>query len=150
MENYRAKLKTQNWFLALGALALTAVQVLAYMGIISPLESGEHWPDFWNGFIAGVAIGITILFIVGIITNLLALHNEARLKKLYVKEHDERTFAIYEKGVSAGAKIFLLCMLPATIITGYFSITVFKTCLACLLALSLFMVGGKLYYSKKI
>lgn len=40
MENYRKKLRIQIWLNAAGALALIAVQVLAYTGVIRPLEGG--------------------------------------------------------------------------------------------------------------
>lgn len=150
MENYRKKLKFQSWFNSIGALVLLTVQVLAYMGVISPAAGGESWGAFWNGFIAGASFGVMALLIFGAVKYIRALHNEAALKKLYVKENDERTKMIYEKSRSLGSSIFLLGMLPAMVITGYFSTTVFFSCLACALALSLISIFCKLYYSKAL
>lgn len=150
MENYRKKLKFQVWLNSIGALALLVVQVLAYVGVISPAAGGERWGSFWNGFIAGAALGVMLLFIITVIIYIRALHNEERLKKLYVKENDERTRIIYEKSRSLGSSIFLLGMIPAMIIAGYFSTTVFFTCLACALALSIVTVICKLYYGKAL
>lgn len=150
MTDYRSKLKIQNTIFIIGAVALTIVQVLAHAGIISPIADGGNFADFWNGFIAGAAAGVTIILIVGLIINLRALSNEERLKKLFVKENDERTRLIYVKGKSAGATAYTFCMIIAAIISGFFSMTVFFTILACELALAFFMFGGKLYYDKKL
>lgn len=150
MENYQKKLKNQNRLYAAGALALIAVQILAYTGVISPLEGGGHFDAFWNGFIAGASAGVTVMFIVGIIINIRALRNDERLRKLYIKEHDERKLAIARSAQSTGANIFMLAMIPALIIAGYFSVTVFFTALACLMALCLTVVACKIYYAKKL
>lgn len=150
MKEYRNKLKAQNIIFIIGSVALTAVQVLAHIGIISPIAQCGDFADFWNGFIAGVACGLTGIMIIGLIINLRAMNNEEKLKKLYIKENDERTKAIAINGKSAGATAYLFCMIIAAIISGFFSITVFFTILACEVALTLFMVGGKIYFSKKL
>lgn len=145
MEQYRKKLKVENTLLGAAIIILITVQVLAYLRIITP-AIGARWVDFWNGFIAGASMGLCILFLIGIITNIRALRDESRLKKLYVKEHDERTAAIEKNAKSTGATIFLLAALLAGIIAGYFSITVFVTIIACDVALALISAAAKLYY----
>lgn len=151
MEEYRRKLKNQNIIFAIGAAALIAIQVIAYSGIITPAAvPDKRWADYWNGFYAGVSMGITFMFIFGFVKNLMAIRNKNKLKKLYIKENDERTKEICEKGKSAGASAYVFCALAAAIIGGYFNITVFFTLIAGLLGLSLFMIGGKIYYNKKI
>lgn len=146
MEQYRRKLKLQNILFVVGFVVLIAVQVLAYCGIVTP-NANEHWADFWNGFIAGAAAGVCILFLIGFLINLRALHNEARLRKLYIKENDERSAQIHKSGKSAGATVFMIAAIPAAIVSGYFSITVFLTIVACDVALSLIIFGAKLYYN---
>ena len=150
MENYREKLKIQNLFFCIGALALLFIQILAFTGLVTPLGADEKWHGFYNGFIAGAAFGVMALFIVGLIMNLRALQNEKAMKKLYIKETDERSRQIAVMGKSTGATIFLLLMVPAAIILGYFNVTVFITCIGCILALSLSMAGAKLYFSRKL
>lgn len=150
MENYREKLKLQNILYGIGALALLGIQVLAYTGVVSPAGVSERWHSFYNGFIAGAAFGVMALFIVGLIMNLRALRNEKALKKQYIKETDERSRQITVMGKSAGATIFLLLSVPAAIILGYFNVTVFITCIGCVLALSLLMACSKLYFSRKL
>ena len=150
MENYREKLKIHNILYAIGALALLAIQILAYTGLVSPVGADERWQGFYNGFIAGAAFGVMALFIVGLVMNLRALRSEKAMKKQYIKETDERSRQITAMGKSAGATIFLLLMVPAAIILGYFNVTVFITCIGCILALSLLMGGAKLYFSRKL
>ena len=150
MENYREKLKIHNILYAIGALALLAIQILAYTGLVSPVGADERWQGFYNGFIAGAAFGVMALFIVGLVMNLRALRSEKAMKKQYIKETDERSRQITVMGKSAGATIFLLLMVPAAIILGYFNVTVFITCIGCVLALSLLMGGAKLYFSRKL
>lgn len=150
MENYREKLKIHNILYGIGALALLAIQVLAYSGLVSPVGADERWQGFYNGFIAGAAFGVMALFIVGLVMNLRALRSEKAMKKQYIKETDERSRQITAMGKSAGATIFLLLMVPAAIILGYFNVTVFITCIGCILALSLLMGGTKLYFSRKL
>ena len=56
MEEYRNKLKIQNVFFSVCSAVLIVVQILAYSGVIDPVNS-KSWADFWHGFIAGVAFG---------------------------------------------------------------------------------------------
>ena len=150
MEIYRSKLKTQNILYGIGALALLAIQILAYTGVVPPVGSDERWHSFYNGFIAGAAFCVMALFLVGLIMNLRALRNEKAMKKQYIKENDERSRQIALMGKSTGATIFTLLLVPAAIILGYFNVTVFVSCIGCVLALCLLMAGSKLYYSRKL
>ncbi|NLA77114.1 MAG: hypothetical protein GX851_04700 [Clostridiales bacterium] len=131
-------------------LALAAVQILAHTGVVSPITSEHDFADFWNAFIAGAAAGLSLLIVIGVIMNLRALRSEEALKKLYVKETDEREKLISFRGKSAGASACLFCMVIAAIIGGFFSMTVFFTLIANVFALSFFMFFGKLYYNKKL
>ena len=112
-------------------------------------ENGKS-PEFLGGFVAGAALALTVLFLIGLIMNLVALRSEEKLKKLYLKETDERTNAIAVRGKSAGATVGLVALMVAAIIGGYFSIELFLTILGCALLLALCMGGGKLYYSAKM
>jgi len=150
MEQYKRKLKLDNIFISIGIVILVAVQVLAFCEIIQPIPLGERWTSFWNGFIAGAALGITILLVVGLIINIRALRDEAKLKKLYIKSHDERAIEVAEKGRAAGASISVIAMLVVGIVSGFFSITVFVSVMSCCFVSSVIMAICKLYYNKKI
>lgn len=150
MDCYRKKLKTQNILYCIGAAALLVIQILAFTGVVVPVGTGERWHGFYNGFIAGAAMGVMILFVIGLIMNIRALHNETYMKKQYIKDNDERSIQIHAKGKSTGATIFMIIILPVAIILGYFNSTVFLSCIACELGLSLLIAFSKLYYSRKL
>lgn len=150
MQEFRATLKKNIAFNAICAAILLAVQVLAWLGIVRPVSASERFQDYWNGFIAGASLGIMALMIFGIIICIRALRNEERLKKLYIKLDDERVRTIGEKAKGAAANIFLLGMLPITIVSGYFSSTVFFSLLGAEVFMALTTNVCKLYYKKKL
>ncbi|MGN0612910.1 MAG: DUF6442 family protein [Porcipelethomonas sp.] len=150
MENYRKKLKAQNIIFSFCAAALMIILILAFSGVIKPIEGNEHWKDYWNGMIFGSSFAVMVMMIFGIIKNIIAMKNPQKLKKQFVTENDERTAQIQEKGKSSGASVFQVCMPVVMIVSGYFNITVCITCLALIFGLSVCMALGKFYYSKKI
>jgi hypothetical protein len=155
MEQYKEKLKITNIFLAVGCLFLVIFAILAvgselgWFHILKPLAGDSHWQSTWFGFITGASCGVFALMLVCLIRNCLALKDEKKLKKLYAKEHDERTIQIVTLARNTAMQILLLGGLVATVIAGYFSITVSLTILACIFTASttsLLLTG---YYSKK-
>lgn len=150
MEKYMQSLKIQNIGLLIGTLCLITVQILALCGVFASPASDAHWADFWSGIIAGASFAITVLFIVGFIVNLRALRDPAKLKKLYAKEHDERTVQIVYHAQSNAYRLSILGLLVAAIVAGYFSTTVCITCLIVVFIQS--VLGGifKLYWHHRL
>lgn len=103
-----------------------------------------------NGMITGIATAAILLSIVGVVQNCLALKNEAKLKKMYVKEHDERTRAIWEKVGGQSYWYVSVGMLVAVVVSGYFSPAVSITCLGCLMYFLLVRITLSLYYKDKM
>jgi len=156
MEQYKEKLRITNLFLCIGCLVLALFAVLAigselgWFHILKPIAGDSHWQSAWFGFVTGASCGVFALMLVGLIRNRRALKDEKKLKKLYVKEHDERTIQIQILARNTAMQLLLLIGLVATVIAGYFSITVSLTILACIFAASitsLLLVG---YYHKKL
>lgn len=154
MELYKEKLKLENRILAVIAviLALFAfVSIAGEAGLISfaPSAGDSHWQSRWRGFICGASIGILGMLVFGLIRNIQALKDDKKLKKLYIKEHDERTIQIWTVARAEALRLFLLIGLVAAVVAGYFSITVSLTLLACVVTLSLLGLAFKIYFSKK-
>lgn len=150
MKEYRKKLVIESVVLGIISLVLIIVQVLAFNQVIQPVAAPAdwiHWADFWNGMIAGMSMGVTILFISGIIVNIRAIRSEARLKKLYAKENDERTQQIVTKAQSMGMRISIILLLAAVIVLGYFDIKMSIVCLCCAFVQSVITLLCKLYWS---
>ena len=156
MEQYRKKLKVQNCFLAVGCLAVALFGVLALGGelgwfhLLSPAVNNVHWKSTWYGYLFGSSIGIFSAMLGFLIRNSRAMKNDKKLKELYVKEHDERTIRIQTLAGNMTMKCLLWMGLVASIIAGYFSITVSITILACIFvssAINLILIA---YYCKKM
>ena len=154
METYRERLKAQNVIIMVCItilVAFSALNIAAECGIVpfGPSVGDSHWQARWRGFCTGASFGILALLVYGLIANLRALKNDKQLKKLFIKEHDERTQKICTAARSSGTQVFLIFGLIAIIIAGYFSVTVSITIMACVLSLSLICVFLKLYYGRK-
>lgn len=155
MEQYKEKLKIQNVFAMIGCLILAVFAVFAigselgWFNILSPVTGDSHWQSTWHGYITGISCGVFALLLVVLIRNRRALKDEKKLKALYVKEHDERTIQIATLARNTAMQILLPAGLVASVIAGYFSVTVSMTILACTFfssGISLFLMG---YYCKK-
>ena len=154
METYKKKLNLQNLFLTVCILILATLalwSVLSAEGIIPfrPSVPDRHWQDMWLGFCSGASFALMLLMVYALVRNLAALQDETRLKKLYVKEKDERTNQIYTAARAAGCQCFLLLGIVAIIVAGYFSAVVSLTILGCVLSLSVVCFLFKLYYANK-
>ena len=154
MEFYKEKLKVENRIFTVIAIILVLFIVLSFTaeaGLISlsPVTGDSHWQSKWRGFVCGASMGILGLIIYGLVCNIRALKDEKKLKKLYIKNHDERTIQIWTTARAEAMRLFLVIGLVAAVIAGYFSITVSLTVLACIVSLSLLGFCFKVYYSKK-
>lgn len=90
-----------------------------------------------------------LMMVVSLVRNVLALRSEKALKKLYIRENDERKIKIITSARASGFQSFITLGIAAFIIAGNYSMTVGLTILGCLLANSLLTAGFKLYYGKK-
>ena len=154
MEEYRENLKLTLHITVLSAAILfgfSAVGFLAEASLISltPVTENTHWQSMWRGMISGASFGIAVLMLIGIVRTIKALRNDAELKKLYVKDHDERQIQIWTSARALSMQIFLIVGMVAGIIAGYFSMTVGITIHVCVVVHSLIGMMCKIYYSKK-
>lgn len=154
MEKYKEKLKKQNIVLSICIVILALFSILGFAAeaglvALSPSAGDSHWQSMWRGFMSGAAMGVLALMVFGLVRNLLAARDEKKLKKLYIKMHDEREIQLFHNARSAAMSLFLIFGLIAVIVTGYFSATVSITLLVCVLSCSVMCMCFKLYYSKK-
>ena len=156
MEQYKEKLKITNFFLCIGCAVLAFFSLLAvgselgWFHILRPLAGNSHWASGWHGYIFGASIGIFSAMLGYLIRNFRAMKNDRKLKELYIKEHDERTIQIQTLAGNTTMKYLLWTGLVATIIAGYFSITISITILACTFVTSTVNLVFIAYYSKKM
>ncbi len=149
MENYREKLRGQCVLMGICCMALGGVMLTSHFLELEPVTGDSHWSDAWHGFLMGATAALLLLLVFGLARNLCALYSEKAMKKLYVKEHDERDAQIYLHARSLAMQVFLLGGLVAMVVAGYFSVTVSLTIFGCVIICTLIALGGKLYYSQK-
>ena len=155
MENFREKLRIQNLILAIGGFVLAVFCLLFAAGeagilpFLTPAAGDSHWQSMWRGFVCGASFAILAFLVFGLVRNIRALRSEKFLKKLYVKEHDERSIQVWTSARAAAFQTFLLLGLVAIVTAGYFSVTVSLTILGCVWFASITGLLFKEYYSKK-
>ncbi len=155
MEDFKVKLKLDIFVIVLCVCVLTLFIILAAAaeaGVVpfpTPTAGDIHWQSMWRGFISGASCGILGVLIAYLVRNLMALRDEKKLKKLYIKETDERSIQIWSAARVAAYRTFLILGLVAAIIAGYFSIAVSVTIICCVFIAS--VIGGlyAVYYSIK-
>ena len=103
----------------------------------------------WRGMISGASAGLAVLMLIGLVRITKALNDENALRKLYVKDNDERQIQIWTLARASSMRIFLIAGLAAGMAAGYFSMTVSITILACVFIHALLGGACKLYYSRK-
>lgn len=154
METYREKLKVQNIIYCIGCVVLAAFCALSWLGEagivnFTPSVKNSHWQSSWRGLLSGASISILAALLFGLIQNLRALKDEKKLKKLYIREGDERQKQIYTNALCAAMRASLVLGLVAVVVAGYFSMTVSVTLLAAVFVAALLATVFKLYFRKK-
>ena len=155
MDNFREKLRIQNLIIAIGCFVLAVFCLLFAAGeagilpFLTPAAGDSHWQSMWRGFVCGASFAILAFLIFGLVRNIRALRNEQFLKKLYIKENDERSIQVWTSARAAALQAFLLLGLVAIVAAGYFSVTVSLTILGCVWFASIIGLLFKVYYSKK-
>ena len=150
MEKYKKSLKIQNISFVIGTLCLILVQICAFCGVFTPVVPNAHWADMWSGIIAGASFAFTAILIFGFVKNQRAMRDEAKLKKLYAQEHDERTIQIAYNAQAGAYRLSLLTLLVAAVIAGYFNITVSITCLVVVFLQAVIGAFFKLYWHQRL
>lgn len=155
MEQFKEKLKIQNLLMAISAFVLTACCFLSAAGeaeilpFFTPAAGDSHWQSMWRGFVSGVTFAVLAFMIFGLVRNIRALYNEKALKKLYIKENDERTIQVWTSARAAAFQAVLLLGIVAVIVAGYFSMTVSLTILGCIWFTAIIGLCFKVYYNRK-
>ena len=155
LEKFRDKIKLDNLTIALACFILAIFSFLAAMGeagiipFFNPTGGDHHWQSMWRGFISGSTFGIIGAMLFFLIRNIRTLHDDKLLKKLYVKEHDERTIQIWTAARARAMQTFMILGLVSGLIAGYFSMVVCITIIACTFLQAVTGLFFALYYSYK-
>ncbi len=145
LARFRSKLKKRlMWAGVYNLFVVLIILVNRYLG------NKFSFSDMASGFTTGFFIGIELLVVIGMLKIQSALKDDAKLRALYIKEHDERTIAIENKIGGLGINLIIAGLGLATVITIYIDQTIFFTILATLQFTVLVKGGLKLYYHKTL
>ncbi|OAB40192.1 hypothetical protein [Paenibacillus antarcticus] len=146
MEKFKATIQLRIKLLAI-VMVITVLSnvILQFMRDRLPAR-----PDFIFGFQTGVFIGL-LVFLLYIISKYTAcLKNAEALKKLYIKEHDEREQLIAYKASVLALVVLLVIVALSTVIAGFFNIIVFITLLSVMGLLLIVMLTTLTYYRRAL
>lgn len=150
LEHYKKVLRLQNGLFGAGVLAMLALMALGALQVIVPAGGDGSWKDAWNGFISGCTTSLALVMAAGIFRNVRALRDGERLRKLYIKTHDERTREIFQRAGSLSYWFDAFGMLVAAVVAGYFNPAAALACLGCTMYVCLVRLALKLYYHQTI
>lgn len=156
MQEYREKIKFQNYLVIIAGLVLAGFCFLAAysefsgLELLRPAAGDSHFASLWRGFFSGASFGLLALLLLGLIRNLLALRNEETLRKRYIKDNDEREIRIWTSARAVSSQIVLLFGLVAAVCVSYFYPVVGITILACVFIQSLVILGAVLVFRHKM
>lgn len=146
MDNFKLKIRNRIVLLIVLFVSMIAVYLVLFLNQDKLLKSSNHIVNFHGGALTS----FSILLILSIFKNLIAIKDEKRLKKLYIEEHDERSILIMQKTGAVGINICILGLACATIIAGYFNEVVFFTLLGATLFVSVIKGLFKIHYRNNL
>lgn len=149
MKEYRDKLKKALIIYIIITIAAVIMVVGGYLSA-AKLDESQHAYSFARGFQSGLFSAWAVIMIYGIVKNIQALRSEKALKKMYIKEHDERTVLVYQKAKSASFTISILSIMLAAVVAGFYNITAFLSLLGVLVLMGIVGCGAKIFFQKKL
>lgn len=154
MEQYKEKLRINTIIISIAAIILLLFTLLGFAseaGLVelTPVTGDDHWQSMWRGIVSGASCGVLLVMIYGLGQSVKALKDKKALKKLYIKDNDERQIQIWTSARAVAMQTFLILGLVAGIVAGYFNVTVCITIIACVTIQALTGAAFVFYYSKK-
>ncbi|MDE5584267.1 MAG: hypothetical protein K2J08_11270 [Ruminococcus sp.] len=106
--------------------------------------------DFTEGLLSGMFSGIMIVSIFNLVRIHIALHNEEKLKEMYIQETDERNIAISKETMRTSSVVSLMVTALAVIISGFFNPVISMTLGISIMADAVITIAVQFYYKKKM
>lgn len=149
MENYKQKIKLARLFDIFGIFAIILIYIVLMVFFSDRLSAVSASTNFISGFQTGLSFAFILYMIIEIIKINKALKNKDKLEELYIEATDERNQKIQKELESTTSSIFMIVLFLGTIVSGYFSTTVFFTLLGSLGVFVGIKAICKFVYNKK-
>lgn len=143
MEDFKKKL-TRKYGLIIAFYCFATVMYFALNHFTTTVN------DFAEGLVCGMYIGIMVVSIFNFMKIHTALHNEEKLKEMYIRETDERNIAIGKETMKTAGLVSLMVTALAVIITGFFNPVISMTLGVSVMAEAVITVAVQSYYNKKM
>ena len=150
MKEFKEKLKINTIITAIACVILAVTAVVTFdakLGIVPFVDFSAD--GSWRAFLSGASTGMLLVYVCELIRNILALRNDEKLKKMFVKDNDERDKQIWSYARSTASRTTLLLGVVVGIVVGCFDRMIGLTIIACLVAHSLLVLAFVFYYKKK-
>lgn len=146
MNTYRAKMRTRASWVA----AAAAVTAILFAALTIYRDQLPTLPSFIKGFHQGAFISLELLAAWFVINYLRIRNHEAKLRKWQIAETDERTGLILRNASTLAMSVIFTGLGIATIVSGFFSVTVFFSLMGCLLFILIVFYSLWIYYARKL
>ncbi len=127
--------------------------LLLFIALNFFVKDVERPSEFASGFHDGVRLGLFLVFeaywLFSLTRSIRVLRNKEYLRKLYIKETDERLQYVKMKSGANFIKVFALILMTAILISSFFNSTVFLTLIGVAYATAILKLILILYYRKK-
>lgn len=143
MDNFRKKVEWR--FKLYTTLCLCGLALYFMLTFLTKNAS-----DFAQGISMGVFVGMEVVAIYNLARTYAALHNEEKLKQMYIKETDERNIAIQKETSQKGLTISTMGTSIAAIVAGFFDEKICFSLVAVLLFSALMTIIVNAYYNRKM
>ena len=143
MKDFRNKLERKVKITAIICCLFPTIYIVCKMLI-------KNQNDFAQGLVLGVFSGACLVCIYYLVRNMTALHDEEKLKQLYIELTDERNIAITKESLKTSSTIFVAATALVSIVAGFIDVTVCITLSAVLLLYAVITIIVQLYYKNKM
>lgn len=143
MEDFKKKL-TRKYRLIAG---FCCSAMLIYLGLTHLVNGAD---DFAVGLVSGMFSGIMIVSIFNLARIHTALHNEEKLKEMYIQQTDERNIVISKETMKTSSVVSLMATAFAAIVFGFFNPVISMTLGISIMADAVITIAVQFYYKKKM
>lgn len=141
MEDFKKKIQKRFWISTF--VSLFVPLVLIVLQIITKKDV-----DYASGMIYGAVSGALVTAVFNIARMYSALHNEEKLKKMYIEETDERNIMLNKETGNTALIISLVCISFASVIASFFNIGISIALAAAACFTTMVTVIVRIYYNK--
>lgn len=143
MEDFKKKLTRKYRMIG----RYCSFSTLIYFGLTHLVKGAD---DFAVGLVSGMNIGIIIVAVFNLARIHKALHNEEKLKEMYIHETDERNISIGKETAKTSTLISLMVMALAVIVSGFFNPVISMTLGISIMANAVITIAVQSYYNRKM